>query len=119
MATVYIGGASIDERGKASGGQAGNQTGRELRKQAYYCLLYTSVYELATPTTETPDAVDPIVPQSEQVNLFTDGDALSATIHGSGWDTISDQAGLLATIAQLTARVAALEQAAVNESTGG
>nr|DAT00196.1 MAG TPA: N acetylmuramidase [Caudoviricetes sp.] len=36
MATVYIGGASIDERGKASGGQAGNQTGRELRKQAYY-----------------------------------------------------------------------------------
>ena len=36
MATVYIGGASIDERGKASGGQAGNQSGRELRKQAYY-----------------------------------------------------------------------------------
>lgn len=79
----------------------------------------TLVYELATPTTETPAAVDPIVPQSEQVNLFTDGDALSATIHGSGWDTISDQTGLLATIAQLTARVAALEQAAVNESTGG
>ncbi len=36
MATVYIGGASIDERGKASGGQAGNQSGRELRRQAYY-----------------------------------------------------------------------------------
>ena len=36
MATVYIGGASIDERGKASGGQAGNQSGRELRKQPYY-----------------------------------------------------------------------------------
>ena len=36
MATVYRGGASIDERGKASGGQAGNQTGRELRKQPYY-----------------------------------------------------------------------------------
>lgn len=36
MATVYIGGASIDERGKASGGQAGNQTGRELRRQPYY-----------------------------------------------------------------------------------
>ena len=42
----------------------------------------------------------------------------STTVHGSGWDTISDQTGLLATIAQLTARVTALEQAAVN-SIGG
>lgn len=36
MATVYVGGASIDENGKAHGGKAGNQTGRELRKQAWY-----------------------------------------------------------------------------------
>lgn len=36
MATVYVYGASIDENGKASGGKAGNQTGRELRKQAWY-----------------------------------------------------------------------------------
>ena len=36
MATVYIGGASIDENGKAHGGKAGNQTGRELRKQKWY-----------------------------------------------------------------------------------
>jgi peptidoglycan hydrolase-like protein with peptidoglycan-binding domain len=36
MSTVYIYGASIDENGKASGGKAGNQTGRELRKQAWY-----------------------------------------------------------------------------------
>lgn len=36
MATVYIGGASIDENGKAHGGQAGNQTGRELKKQKWY-----------------------------------------------------------------------------------
>ena len=36
MATVYIGSARIDERGKASGGQAGNQSGRELSKQAWY-----------------------------------------------------------------------------------
>lgn len=36
MATVYQGGASIDENGKAYGGQAGNQTGRELRKAAWY-----------------------------------------------------------------------------------
>ena len=36
MATVYIGGASIDEHGKAHGGQAGNQTGKELKKQKWY-----------------------------------------------------------------------------------
>lgn len=36
MATVYVGGASIDENGKAHGGKAGNQSGRELRKQAWY-----------------------------------------------------------------------------------
>ena len=36
MATVYVGGASIDENGKAHGGLAGNQTGRELRKQKWY-----------------------------------------------------------------------------------
>ena len=78
----------------------------------------TIVYELATPTAETPADVDPIEPQAGQLNISTDADALSATVHGSGWDTISDQTGLLATIAQLTARVAALEQAAVN-SIGG
>ena len=36
MSTVYVGGASIDENGKAHGGQAGNQTGKELRKQKWY-----------------------------------------------------------------------------------
>ena len=36
MATVYIGSARIDERGKASGGQDGNQSGKELSKQAWY-----------------------------------------------------------------------------------
>ncbi len=36
MSTVYVYGASIDENGKAHGGQAGNQTGRELRKQKWY-----------------------------------------------------------------------------------
>ena len=36
MATVYVGGASIDENGKAHGGKAGNQSGRELRKQPWY-----------------------------------------------------------------------------------
>lgn len=36
MATVYIGSARIDERGKASGGQAGDQTGKEVSTQAWY-----------------------------------------------------------------------------------
>lgn len=36
MSTVYVYGASIDENGNARGGKAGNQTGRELRKQAWY-----------------------------------------------------------------------------------
>lgn len=36
MATVYVGCASIDENGNACGGVAGNQSGRELRKQVYY-----------------------------------------------------------------------------------
>lgn len=34
--TVYIGSASSDENGGARGGEAGNQSGRELRKQAWH-----------------------------------------------------------------------------------
>ena len=64
--------------------------------------------------TEALTAISPIAPQPGRLNLYTDADALTATIYGSGWDTIGDQTGLLATIAQLTARVAALEQAAVS-----
>lgn len=33
---VYIGQASIDERGKITGGKAGNQSGRELNKSNWY-----------------------------------------------------------------------------------
>ena len=36
MATVQLACASIDERGKISGGKAGNQTGKELRIRNYY-----------------------------------------------------------------------------------
>ena len=36
MNTVYIGHAVGDENGRASGGEAGNQNGRELRTQAWY-----------------------------------------------------------------------------------
>lgn len=36
MSTVYVGSAAIDEHGKARGGDAGDQTGREVRTQAWY-----------------------------------------------------------------------------------
>ena len=36
MATVRVGSARIDERGKAYGGRAGDQTGRELSTQKWY-----------------------------------------------------------------------------------
>lgn len=36
MSTVYIAHAVGDENGRASGGEAGNQNGRELRTQAWY-----------------------------------------------------------------------------------
>ena len=60
----------------------------------------TVVYEMAEATTETPAAVDPIVPQPGAVNIFTDADTLSATITGSGWDTIGDMGGLEAQLAE-------------------
>lgn len=34
--TIYVGSARIDERGKAHGGNAGDQTGKEVSTQAYY-----------------------------------------------------------------------------------
>lgn len=36
MSTVYIGNAVADENGGAKGGKPGNQSGREVRKQAWY-----------------------------------------------------------------------------------
>ena len=60
----------------------------------------TIVYELAEPTTETPSAIAPIAPQPGVVNIFTDADTLSATITGSGWDTIGDMGGLEAQLAE-------------------
>lgn len=73
----------------------------------------TVVYEMAEATTETPAAVDPIVPQPGAVNIFTDADTLSATITGSGWDTIGDMGGLEA---QLAEKVDAADLAAVATS---
>ena len=36
MSNVYVGSARIDERGKAYGGKAGDQTGKEVSKQKFY-----------------------------------------------------------------------------------
>ena len=58
------------------------------------------VYELAEPTTETLSPVASIAPQPGVVNIFTDADTLSATITGSGWDTIGDMGGLEAQLAE-------------------
>ena len=58
------------------------------------------VYELADPTTETLSPIAPIAPQPGVVNIFTDADTLSATITGSGWDTIGDMGGLEAQLAE-------------------
>ena len=84
-----------------------------LAAQAEAGTPVTVVYEVAEATTETPAAVDPIVPQPGQVNLFTDVDALTATIYGSGWDTIGDMGGLEA---QLAAKADAADLAAVATS---
>ena len=84
-----------------------------LAAQAEAGTPVTVVYEVAEATTETPAAVDPIVPQPGQINLFTDADALTATIYGSGWDTIGDMGGLEA---QLAAKADAADLAAVATS---
>ena len=54
----------------------------------------TIVYELAAPETEALTAVAPIAPQPGQVNILTDADALTATIYGSGWETVNDTSDL-------------------------
>ena len=54
----------------------------------------TIVYELETPQSEALSAVLPITPAKGQVNLSTDADSLTATITGSGWETVNDTSGL-------------------------
>lgn len=84
-----------------------------LAAQAAAGTPVTIVYELAEPTTETLSPVAPIVPQPGVVNIFTDADRVSATITGSGWDTIGDMGGLEA---QLAAKADAADLAAVATS---
>ena len=39
---------------------------------------------------ERLEAVEPIAPQKGDNVLFTDADSLSATLYGSGWETVND-----------------------------
>ena len=68
----------------------------------------TIVYELAAPETEALTAISPIAPQPGQLNLFTDADALTATIHGSGWETVNDTNDIRAALADVDSDVAGL-----------
>ena len=54
----------------------------------------TLVYAMAAPEAEALTAVAPIAPQPGQVNILTDADALTATIYGSGWETVNDTGDL-------------------------
>lgn len=56
------------------------------------------VYELAVPETEALTAISPITPEAGPVNIWTDADALTATVRGSGWEIINDTDGLSADI---------------------
>ena len=78
----------------------------------------TIVYELAVPETEALTAISPITPEAGPVNIWTDADALTATVRGSGWEIINDTDGLsegidglLDNVGSLTGRVTLAETA--------
>lgn len=50
MATLYIGHASIDENGKITGGNAGDQSGKEVCKRTYY--MHSKGWYLLRPKSE-------------------------------------------------------------------
>ena len=52
-----------------------------LAAQATAGTPVTIVYELAAPTTETPADIDPIEPNTGDVNVFTDADSLNITLY--------------------------------------
>ena len=79
-----------------------------LAAQASAGTPVTIVYELAAPETEALTAISPIAPQPGQLNLATDADALTATIHGSGWETVNDTNDIRAALADVDSDVAGL-----------
>ena len=60
MATIYMGHASIDENGNASGGTAGDQTGKEVCKRTWYSKPwdYMAIYPDETIREAMADAVE-------------------------------------------------------------
>ena len=48
------------------------------------------------------------MPQPGQLNLATDADALTATIHGSGWETVNDTSSIQDALANLDGDLASL-----------
>ena len=79
-----------------------------LAAQAAAGTPVTIVYELAAPETEALTAISPIAPQAGQLNLATDADALTATIRGSGWETVNDTNDIRAALAEVDSDVAGL-----------
>ena len=79
-----------------------------LAAQAAAGTPVTIVYELAVPEMEVLTAISPIVPQPGQLNLATDADALTATIHGSGWETVNDTSSIQDALANLDGDLASL-----------
>ena len=68
----------------------------------------TIVYELAAPETEALTAISPIVPEAGPVNIWTDADALTATVRGSGWETVNDTSSIQDALANLDGDLASL-----------
>ena len=68
------------------------------------------VYALAEPKTEAMTAVAPITPESGQINILVDADALTATIYGSGWEIVNDTSGLRVDISEIDDTLATLEE---------
>lgn len=61
-----------------------------LAAQAEAGAPVTLAYERAAPQVEKLEAVEPITPQKGDNVLFTDADRLSASLYGSGWETVND-----------------------------
>lgn len=81
-----------------------------LQQQVDAGTPVTLVYELAVPETEALTAVASIAPQPGEVNIFTDADALTATVHGSGWETVNDTTNLRDGLSDVDSTLAALEE---------
>ncbi|RSX53926.1 peptidoglycan hydrolase [Bifidobacterium goeldii] len=105
---VYLGGgllaqASIDERGRAYGGQAGDQTGYETNVRSYYNYPWNCYLRYTGTTTDTNDTQEDtdmsmaciIQPNDESRLIYFDGTKCHNLTH-------PDQVTALQTVAQQT-----------------